>query len=232
MRRIKKFKLYSKKGIFFFDLPSKLKKFSHTKWKIYKLLIERNLKKRFVNYSQLSASFKSFLRYKDTFKKSLYLKRSFYQQYDKIFKTKTIKNFFKSKKTNTLSRLYYLKKFLIHYEFRLDSLLHRLNFFSSIHESRQNIKTRKIFVNKKNTDLQNIILKKGDHIKIKNHVFFKNVLSSQIKTSSYFSFLEIDYYTQTIILLKNPIELSIAELPLFLNIPLDVFKSQKCFKRI
>jgi len=45
-------------------------------------------------------------------------------------------------------------------------------------------------------------------------------------------FLEIDYYTQTIILLKNPIELSIAELPLFLNIPLDVFKSQKCFKRI
>lgn len=232
MRKIKKFKLYSKKSTFFFDLPSKLKKFSHTKWKIYKLLIERNLKKRFVNYSLLKAPFKSFLRYKDTFKKSLYLKRSFYQQYDKVFKIKTIKNFFKSKKTNTLNRFDYLKKFLLHYEFRLDNLLYRLNFFSSIHESKQNIKNRNICVNKKNTDLQNLILKKGDLIKIKNHVFLKNVLISQIKTSSYLSFLEIDYYTQTIILLKNPMELSIEELPLFLNIPLDLFKSQKCFKRI
>ena len=89
-----------------------------------------------------------------------------------------------------------------------------------------------ICVNKKNTDLQNLILKKGDLIKIKNNVFLKNVLISQIKTSSYLSFLEIDYYTQTIILLKNPMELSIDELPLFLNIPLDLFKSQKCFKRI
>ena len=84
--------------------------------------------------------------------------------------------------------------------YRLDLLLYNLNFFASIYQARQSIKNGLVLINNKPFLSENTVLAKGDIVCLLDD---KNNLPQMIKKELRFSFLEIDYYTQTFIILKN-----------------------------
>ena len=102
--------------------------------------------------------------------------------------------------------------------FRLDLLLWKLKIFSSPYESRQNIKNSFILVNNKSS-YESYFLKKGDIIKFK--LFSLLTYNTKISNNKGFdflqSFIEIDYYTNCIIILKDLNTFSIEDFFLILH---------------
>jgi 23S rRNA-/tRNA-specific pseudouridylate synthase len=97
--------------------------------------------------------------------------------------------------------------------FRIEVLLWQLNFFSNSHEVKQVMKSKLIFVNNKYV-LENYALKAGDIITISN-IENKKYFFSFAKKSIFYSFVEVDYYTGTIIVLKDPSLLRYKEIAFF-----------------
>jgi ribosomal protein S4 len=105
-----------------------------------------------------------------------------------------------------------IKKF-----FRLDLLLWKLKIFSSPYESRQYIKNNVILVNNKSS-YEAYFLKKGDIIKFKSFSLlnYKNKILNNKGFDFLQSFIEIDYYTNCIIILKDLNTFSIEDFFLIL----------------
>jgi ribosomal protein S4 len=92
-------------------------------------------------------------------------------------------------------------------EFRLDILLCRLNFFSSSYQAFQIISEKKIMVNDK-TVSGNFSLSKGDIISFKSNYNLKTLNLRKIRSNLSFSdsinsFIEVDYYSNRIIVVKD-----------------------------
>lgn len=126
-----------------------------------------------------------------------------------------------------------LAYYLLRPYYRLDLLLWSLDYFGTSFESRQKIITKKILVNGK-IGKSNQYLKKGDVISfsimkgkemIKNN-FLKNNKFYR-KNCSYFPFLEIDYYSNQIIIIKDLDELSFTDYTLLIEEPIHVTKAYK-----
>ena len=100
-------------------------------------------------------------------------------------------------------------------EFRVDFLLSRLGFFSTSFQAKQFIDSKKILVNGKIIG-GNFFLKKGDVITLSH---FINVNIDQTfkyfsPTKKIFSFIEVDYYSNTIIITKNLSDLHLEDMHL------------------
>jgi len=104
--------------------------------------------------------------------------------------------------------------FLIKPYYRLDLLLWSLDCFRTSFESRQKITSKKIFVNGE-IGKSNYFVKKGDIIsfssikgkgKVRNN-FIKNS-ECYLKNDCFFTFVEMDYYSNNIVILKDLLELS------------------------
>ena len=89
-------------------------------------------------------------------------------------------------------------KSLVYPEFRLDILANRLELASSSFAARQSIHNGEILVNKKRVS-SNYIIKSGDIISFGPTVKFLDLRNS----NKIFPFLEVDYYTKTIIVLVD-----------------------------
>jgi ribosomal protein S4 len=92
--------------------------------------------------------------------------------------------------------------------FRIDILLWKLNFCRSTFEARQLINSKIIIVNGITSYLHNKYLIKGDILFIKDKTFLsKYTLKynslTYIKRNDLFSFFEIDYYTGTVVIIKD-----------------------------
>lgn len=190
--------------------------FKRPKWK----KIQKNFKRKkikFVDIFLQKATYKNWNKVKKTYKKGLELKRYL----DMLSDVKFSISYYKKFLSNQTNSLFFTKNlvfnFLIKKFFRLDLLLWKLKIFSSPYESRQYIKNNVILVNNKSS-YEAYFLKKGDIIKFKSFSLlnYKNKILNNKGFDFLQSFIEIDYYTNCIIILKDLNTFSIEDFFLIL----------------
>lgn len=231
--RIKlKYKIYKQlKFTKFEKLPLRILKFKrpcwstiqqrHNKKQSIKILFQNNIS----NYNSLKKWF--FLR--KAYSNSLLLKRLYYKMFDFGITSSFLKRYKNIK--NRFDFITLFKYFLIIPYYRIDILLNFLNFYNSIYHAQQDIYNKKILINN-NTAKFNYILQKGDVIKfteIKVFNKFKNLLLEKQISNIFLTFLEVDYYTKSIIILKNISELNIEDIFLIQS---NFFEFKKFFDHI
>jgi ribosomal protein S4 len=191
--------------------------FKRPKWK----KIQKNFKRKKIKFIDIflqKATYKNWNKVKKTYKKGLDLKRYL----DILSDVKFSISYYKKFLSNQNNSLFFIKNlvfnFLVKKFFRLDLLLWKLKIFSSPYESRQNIKNSFILVNNKSSS-ESYFLKKGDIIKFKLFSLLTyNTKSSNNKGFDFLqSFIEIDYYTNCIIILKDLNTFSIEDFFLILH---------------
>ena len=190
MRIFKKYKSWSKiiGGSFF---PLRILKFKKTKWKkTKKSLLRTKNNSSFLDHSIAVIRTKTWDRIKSYYKNKLLFALNLKQRYDYKPQNQGLFSYEKD---------FYLKNYLKN-EYRVDFLVYTLNFFSSIYEARQHIKNGFILINNRINRSDRLVLSKGDVLVILQN---KKKLPHRIKKEFKFSFVEVDYYTQTIVVLKN-----------------------------
>lgn len=235
---INKYKVYSKiNSVFSFsEFPSvRILKFKRSKWRNWKLrflkkesfvfrnisLFRKKTKKKvyrrrkpirkilpFVNGSIFKQRFGFLPKVKNSYKVGLNLKNGLYQFFDGGLTLKYLKKQCLLKK-NTIC------KFLIKPYFKLDILLWKLKIFSSVRQAHQYIRAKKILVNTKIVQ-NNFFLKKGDVI----HVLNENldlIKNSGLNLSFIFSFCDVDFYSNKIVILKDIDTINEKDFTLFFN---------------
>jgi ribosomal protein S4 len=210
MRRYSKYKVFSrlKKVVFFY--PKKIKKFKHSKWKAIKLVDTYGKRGSFLNFS-LQVIPEDLRKRTSSYLDKLTIRREISQLYDTIFKTSSLKNsIVKLKKLYNNNTIDVLIHSILKFEFRLDVLLFRAGFFSSIFEAKDFINQKKISVNGSFKNY-NYIVKEGDIITFLKK---KEISESNITPCYLQSFLEIDYVYLNICVIKNYQDLTIEDISL------------------
>ena len=219
MRRNSRYNYYNLTSFLLEQYPLKINSFKRPKWHPLQKRIKATIKKNQIiflnNYSKNKLNFKSCDRLKRYYKTGQIYKKLFFCLYDNSFNYNIVKKYIDLKK----SRLLFLCSFLINTVCRVDLLLWKLNFCKSVFESRQFIDTKKIFVNNILTFKHSKQLHKGDILEIKNFKLLnKFSLKSNLlrfsKNLFLLSFLEVDYYTGTIVMIKDLESFSFEDLQL------------------
>lgn len=219
-----KYKIYIKSNQIIDNFPYRIKYFHHTKWK--RFLIQNRSKVRrykFKNFScrSFSKGKRKFIQMKKYYRDCL-LKRIHLQQiYNNSFNLKILRRDLFDVKN--LSYVTLLKLFLIKHLFFLNILLWKLHFFSSTSEASNYINSNFVFVNKKAT-CSNYLLKVGDIITFKESLLlnFKTNLYKYKFFPCFYSFIEIDYYTCTIVVVKNHESFISDDYSMILSKPINV----------
>jgi ribosomal protein S4 len=217
MRLTTKYQIFNKISILPTYIPLRILKFKRPKWKrvqknitnvIHKKKVNFNTKLKILNPIFLKKTYKNWTKIKTKYKESLLLKRSVYSLFDFNLNKKILFTF-KSNEAKVTFLNFFMKL-----EFKIENLLWRLNFLNSCYNIKQLLTSGFIFINLKKKK-NNYILKKGDIITFsKNLNFFFNKF---LVNKKLFSFLEIDYYSNTIIILKNYNEITLEESTLFFS---------------
>ena len=108
---------------------------------------------------------------------------------------------------------YNILNYLIKPHYQLNILLSNLHFFSTPFQASQEIYNKRVLVNDKIIKF-NICLKKGDIITFTRKSpfrYFKCFLQRYSFDNRLFSFIEVDYETETIIVIKDFFELSVED---------------------
>lgn len=228
MRFINKYKSFDKLENFDQKVPFRILKFNRPKWKKIqkKLLSVKTKNKTFINPLILKNSYKFWDNSQNYFKETVRLKSSISILYDRAVSRLNFKKY--STKINNASIRSFFINFLIKPEFRIDILLWKLNFFSTVFQARQSVNNGEITVNNLSV-LSNVYLKKGDVVlfdtKNSTKLYNTKAIQTNISISEIFStFVEIDYYTKTIVILKNYDELSVEDLYVLINNYYDLKK--------
>ena len=188
----------------------------------YKRLLKRQsfflLKKQDKFLYQVATDDKEFRRKKRTIKINNYLNmlklRCFYGN----LRLKQFKSLFKK---NSLNSNVVAKSFSYFLESRLDVILYRANFFSSIYAARQFINHKKVYVNGLvvNKPGYNVFI--NDIITISNYQDFYLNLQSRLKENlvlvNYPKYLEVNYKLGAIIFSRLP-ENAEVPFPFFMNL--------------
>jgi ribosomal protein S4 len=203
--------------------------FSVKKYRIRKKNLKYRSKKKFkkntllnnfyFNFAHVKSKFHSWSNQRWFFKENLLMKSSVTKYFDNGFSLA----FFKKQLVKNRKRAYSISSIFARPEFRVDVLLWRLKYFNSIYLAQRGIKTGQIFVNNK-CITSNLFLKQGDVLNIRFNTFysFKNNLAKRFKVVFIPSFVEVDYYSNTVIILKNYFN--------FIGIDLNtVIKEPLCF---
>jgi len=132
------------------------------------------------------------------FRNILYLRNRVHQYFDGVFSN----SFFKKQFKNRFLFLDYIRYSYIKPEFRLDIILWRLNFFSSPYDARIAILKNEISINGSFAAFS-YYLRQGDVVVVKKSKNLKFLRSLKIIKFSLNSFVEIDYYSNTFIVLQD-----------------------------
>jgi hypothetical protein len=155
---------------------------------------------------------KSWDKVKNSYKNGLLLKNSIFKSFDNSLGLKYFKKQLKIKKSEVI-------KFLLQPLYRLDIILWKLGVYSSVRKVQRKIREKQVSLNNKKVT-KIFFLKKGDVIHILDKtVLFKNVF---FKKTFFFSFCEIDFYSNTLIILKHPDGFHTRELSTIFPEPLDL----------
>lgn len=202
----------------FAQFPLRILKFKTTKWKrLQKLLSLSANTKKFNENLSIKLSHKMWDKVSNYYKEGNRLKNIIFYLYDKSISSSHLKSILK----NSSSKIRNMYLFtLLKPEFRLDILLWKTYFFSSSYHARQHINNGDILVNKKSVS-GNFFLSKGDIISLSEkfnpllinpkRLRLKNTIEDSILT-----FVEIDYYTNTIVVIKDLNELTVYDFYLLL----------------
>jgi ribosomal 50S subunit-recycling heat shock protein len=228
MRFLNKYKNFSKLDrISFSQIPLRIMRFKRPKWvRLQKQLLNtQRAELSFFNPLTLKTSFKQWDKSKNYYKSGIQIKKKLMTLFDSAVNINSVKKQILTKKNK--SKEIFLHGFLKH-EFRADILLWRLNFFSSSFAARQSINECEIKLNNKNF-LCNKILKKGDLISFhsykSNSNFHLNSILNKIYSNPRFcSFVEVDFYTKTIIIVKDLEELTQDDFNFLINEYFDLKK--------
>lgn len=175
----------------------------------------------YFNFTHIKSKFYSWGNQRWFFKEDLLMKSSIIKYFDYGFSI----DFFKKQFTKNTKKTYAISSIFARPEFRVDVLLWRLKYFNSIYLAQRGIKTGQIFVNNKCINSK-IFLKQGDVLNtcFNKSYFFKKVLIKRFKILFIPSFVEVDYYTNTVIILKNYFN--------FISMDLNtIIKEPLCFYR-
>lgn len=202
-------------------LKLKLKKFLRKKQKrITKKQVKLILNNFFFNFIRIKSKISSWTRLRFNFKETLWMKFSVFKYFNFCFSTSFFKRLLKKNK----SRVYNTSLAFIKAEYRLDILLWRLKFFISPYMARIAVRHSLIsieskFINKKISPSYFVMFE--DVIKIKKVDFnFKKSLAYFAKSIYLPTYLEVDYYTNMIIILKNVNHLKAEDINSIIKEPL------------
>ena len=219
----KTYKSYSQLKTFIYIVPSlRILKFKRTKWKslqknlkfFFSFLLFRKRKKSISDTSKFPNNFLyiySFVkenRVKSFYKISIELKNSIYAFFNQKVSTGYYKKILK-KKLDDRKQLFL--EILIKPFFQLEILLWKLSLFKTISEIKQALVYKQIKINNFFI-LNNIVLKKGDIISLVQNKLMK----SKKMPTFLWSFVEIDYYSNTIIIIKDLTEFDVSIIPILI----------------
>jgi ribosomal protein S4 len=219
MRLRKKFKGYNLLAQPFEQFPLRVLKFKSTKWKkLQKVLSLSSNTKKFSENLSIKVPYKMWDKINNYYKEGNRLKNIVSYLYDKSISSLYFKSVLKNS-SSKIRDMYLLT--LLKPEFRLDILLWRLNYFSSCYESRQYISNGEVLVNRKCVS-GNFILSKGDVISFSENfnlslINQKKQRVKTITTDFILTFLEIDYYTNTVVIVKDLYDLTTEDFYLLIT---------------
>lgn len=137
------------------------------------------------------------------------------------------KNLRDQRKNTSVEKNFLISKYLLRPFYQIDILLWYLNFFSSVYKTRQLLHSGYLKVNNKPVK-SNYTLKKGDvisvdqkfqeqyNLDILDRLYFENIL--------FFTFIETDFYTKTITIVKDCEELSLDDCKLLIDQYINIYK--------
>jgi len=192
MRIAHKYKKYSK-SFFLPRIPIRVLKFKRPKWNKVQAFILKQQKIKLFNSNIVKVNNRGWEKLRNTFR-------------DKLMIRSKISLLSKNNQTNVSAYKLRQDKILFSVQKAFYSpceLICYSNFTRSISNSRQQIEMRNVLLNNKVLK-NNSILKKGDLISIKNKLFsLPPILNKYFLKVLIFSHLEIDYYTQELIIIKD-----------------------------
>jgi ribosomal protein S4 len=225
-----RYKHFSKNFLPINVIPAtKILKFHRSKWKKVQkaLLIEesKRLKKKsfiFKNNSVLLGKIKRWDRYRFVYRSLLNLKKQIQNFFNNSITNKYLKNIY-------LKQNYVLKNLkhtaFLKTEYKLDIILWRLNFYSNCFFAKQALKLDKVNINGVSTKFPKFLYS-GDIIEIPQ---LQTLTFSKKKQflSFFYTFLEVDYYTNTAVVIKDINSLTSKDLLLLLQITLNELDLQE-----
>lgn len=215
MRVFNKYKYYSK--IYLNSYPLRILKFKRTKWKkVQKRLKFLSVKKCLIKHNSVVAIKGFWYKVKYFFKNKLKLKNQYKCKYDGFthFKQKQKSDY------NKLIPIFFFNEFL------LEILLWQLGFFLSVYQAKEAVFFKLVLVNNA-VYKRKQCLKKGDIITLKKNIKIKN---NQVSKKVYYSFLELDFYTNTIILTKNILSVNNLDLSFIIQEKYDFYSFKNILK--
>ncbi len=220
MLRLPKYKIYNKvKTISQF--PLRILKFKRPKWHFLQanLVSRKKLGKSLTDVTKAKENAKVWKRiesyYKDRIKTYSFLSAIFRHSVN-LKKLKSIKKI-KNRKNLYLT-------YIFNFYYKLCNLIFITNMVTSSFEAKQRIASRSLFINNKVAS-SNSILKKGDFVHLNStNVNIFDVSKKFNSTLSVLTNFEVDYYSQNLVVVKDPVELSKED---FYLLSLDYLNIQK-----
>jgi ribosomal protein S4 len=228
MRFLNKYKNITKLDRFNFpQLPLRIFKFQRPKWKRFQkqAALSKNSSLAFVNPFITKNSYKQWEKIQNYYRLGLQIKKKIMVFFDDSVSLKSIKKTVNNtKKTNNE----FLLSVFFKPQFRLDILLWRLNFFSSSFSARQSINEGEVLLNG-HIGSNNSFVKKGDivsfsSLKSLSSFSLDSLLKRQYVKQSFYSFVEVDFYTKTLVVVKDLNDLTLDDFNLLMNEYYDLKK--------
>jgi ribosomal protein S4 len=218
MRLNNKYKIYSQSSSISEVFHQRLFNFKRPKWKkVQKNLAQLKSSKRFLSNSFcIKNTYKVWDKTKNYFKQGVKARNNFNAYFDNSVTTKHLITTLKNSKNMVSQQI--LLDCLIKPEYRVDILLWRLKFFNSSYQARQAINNKLILVNGKYVS-SNLFLKRGDLVTFVdsiglNHLNLNNNRKYLTLSKTILTFAEVDFYTNTIVIVKDLSELHLEDIHL------------------
>lgn len=221
MRLSNRYKTFAKPNNFIVDFPERITRFKRSKWKfLQKKLLKTATKKIHRETSlTLKAPLHSWDKIKTAYKTGLTFKTAITSSFDNSINSTFLKKALFNRTTKSTKDL--LIKSLIKPYFRIDILLTSLELFNTSFHARQFINDGNVLVNFKKIK-SNVFVKQGDVISFNTtrsdaFLYVPTFLQNTTKYTKFYSFVEYDLYTKTIVIVKALNELT--EEDIFLLLP-------------
>ncbi len=225
MRFFNKYKGYNKLFSIFEKFPLRVGRFKSTKWKKVQRLLsfktkQKNSKKKkpkhklFFNNFLTKVGTRAWYRVEKYYENGRRIQNTISNLFDRTLPIHFFNNALNlSYKFHLIDKVYVST--LLKPEFRIDILLWRLSFFRSCYQASQAICEKKIKVNGKCVK-GNYYLRKGDIITFSLFRASKDLAGKKVRFNFLFSkkfstFVEIDYYSNCVIVLKDFDDLSLED---------------------
>jgi ribosomal protein S4 len=225
MRSNNKYKIYNQSGNIPESFHQRILNFKRPKWKrIQKIISKKNYSQKFlINNLRVKKRYKNWDKIETYFTQGLKSKNAVFNYFDNALGIKHLEKSLRN--SNNYLILETLLSCLIKPEFRIDILLARLGFFCTSYQARQSINSQSVRVNNKAV-CGNFFLRKGDVITLLDSL--RVTVSKSFRCFSpskkVFTFIEVDYYSNTIVIIKNLNELQLEDMHLLSLNPYDLKK--------